>query len=303
MIKDSDIDNPVFVIGTGRSGVTPLMDLIVYHKEFAWPSTYNNRFPKLLKLSYLSRIVEWPVLNTKLKYMRFMPKCSEAYNLFNSLYHGFRRPYRDLIKDDVTKIVREKIRNTVTEIMRYHGKYRFIEEYAGWSRIDFFREIFPNAKFIHVVRDGRAVVNSLTQVGYWRGWGGQHNWRWGPLNEDYRRILEEHNNSFLILAALQWKLLTNNIEQKGSLLPKGHFLTIKHEDRINDPRKIAEKCIQFCGLDHKDENFQNHLNTVRIIDTNNETFRIRPWKQCFTKIQISRITNVLESDLKYFNYI
>jgi len=34
----------------------------------------------------------------------------------------------------------------------------FIHKYTGWSRIAFFKEIFPEARFVHVIRDGRAVA-------------------------------------------------------------------------------------------------------------------------------------------------
>ena len=60
--------------------------------------------------------------------------------------------------------------------MKYQGKREFIAEYSGWSRIAFFNEIFPHCRFIHIVRDGRAVANSLLNVSYWKGWEGIHKW-------------------------------------------------------------------------------------------------------------------------------
>ena len=81
--------NNTFVIGTGRSGLTPLMDLIAYHNDFAWPSQYSNLFPKIYYFSFLSRVVELPFINSIIKYKKVIPKHDETFNLWKSLYKGF----------------------------------------------------------------------------------------------------------------------------------------------------------------------------------------------------------------------
>ena len=45
---------------------------------------------------------------------------------------------------------------------RSHGKARFVNKHPRNSvRIDYLRRVFPDARFIHVIRDGRAVVSSI----------------------------------------------------------------------------------------------------------------------------------------------
>jgi len=43
-------------------------------------------------------------------------------------------------------------------------------------RIGFLQAIFPDAKFIHIVRDGCAVANSRMNAPFWKGWQGLNTW-------------------------------------------------------------------------------------------------------------------------------
>jgi len=303
-MKDQiNIDNPVFVMGTGRCGLSPLMDLVSYHKAFAWPSQYNNRRPGDYRISFLSRIVDLPWINgSRLKHRKF-PKHFEAFPLWNNLFLGFRRPFRDLVADDVTPQVRKKFRNAVYSMMKYQGKTRFIAEYSGWSRIDFMKAIFPEAQFIHIVRDGRAVANSLTNVSYWEGWEGVYKWRWGIPSQELLAKLEKYDSSFLAVAALQWKLIINNIIEKSNLLPPKDILLVRYEDLVKEPYKEAYRCIEFCGLEKDCPKFKKHLMTVKIVNANQQKFRIPSWRDNMSQKQIDMLNDLLEDELIYFNYL
>jgi hypothetical protein len=219
------------------------------------------------------------------------------------LFRGFRRPFRDLYDFDVTNTTKDRFRTTIRNIMKYQGKNHFIAEYSGWSRIGFFNEIFSECKFIHIIRDGRAVANSLNDVFYWLGWEGIHKWRWGILPDDLFQIWERYNYSFLALAAIQWKVLINNIHEQSKNISSNRFLTIRYEDLVNNPVSIANQCVNFMGLDCGLKNFSNHLKKVKIIDANNETFRIPSWKQSLKKEHIDMLNDILREELDKFSYI
>ena len=294
--------NPTFVIGTGRCGLTPLMDLISYHKSLSWPSQYNAYNPNFYSLSFLSRIHDISIVSSLLKFKRYIPKHSEAYTFWNSLFLGFRRPFRDLEAHDVMPNVEEKFHNAIGKLMKYQGKEQFIAEYSGWSRIAFFNEIFPHCRFIHIVRDGRAVANSLLNVSYWKGWEGIHKWRWGVPDNELLGILDKYNYSYIALAAIQWKILVNNIMHKSKILSQDRFLTVRYEDMVNDPLEIANKCIDFIGVGRDFESFQKHLRRVKIIDANNNYFRIPSWRESLSANQIHILNDILKKELDHFSY-
>jgi len=294
---------PTFVIGTGRSGLTPLMDLISYHPDLSWPSQYNNKFPNKYYLSYLSRIVGLPLFNSKFKFLNFVPTHSESYDLWNSLFNGFRRPFRDLYKFDVDSITKNKFKKAVQLIMKYQGKDHFIAEYSGWSRIGFFNEIFPECKFIHIIRDGRAVANSLNNVYYWLGWEGIYKWRWGILSDELFNIWKNNNYSFVALAAIQWKILVNNIADNSKIVSSKRFLTIRYEDMVAAPISTANQCLEFLELDTSNKKYINHVKNVKIFDANNEEFRIPSWKNTYTSDQIDMINIILRDELTEYSYL
>ena len=301
----NNFDNhPIFIIGTGRSGLTPLMNLIAYHKAFAWPSQYNDRWPGIPQMSILSRLVEIAPFSSRLKFTSFIiPTHVESYELWNSCFYGFKEPFRDLVAEDVTFHVKLQFQNTVDNILKYHGKNKFIAEYSGWSRIEFIRDIFPNAKFIHIVRDGRAVAHSLTNVEWWNGWQGVYNWRWGIPKQDLLEKVEKYGHSFLALGAIHWKILINNILDKSHLLPTEDLLVIRYEDLVKDPLAETNRCLEFCGVDKGCPKFKRHYSTVKIVDANKKKFRIPPWKENLNQKQIDMLNDLLEEELTELNYL
>jgi hypothetical protein len=302
---DPRIDRPLFVIGTGRSGLTPLLDLIAYHPGFGWLSQYNARWPARRELSRLSRLVEVPGLRGRLKFrlLPYVPTHDESYPFWNALFRGFGRPVRDLEAEDVTPLVRARTRRAVAEVLRHHGKERFVAEYSGWSRVGFMKEIFPDARFIHILRDGRAVANSLVHVDWWQGWEGVYRWRLGPLPSELMETWEKHGRSFLALAGLYWKILVNNIAEKTAALPAGDFLLVRYEDLVRDPPGKAAECIAFAGLDPEDRRFRRHLPSVRIVDANSVTLNIPSWRDNMGPDQASMLEEVLGEELARYGYL
>ena len=297
------IDRPVFVIGTGRSGLTPLMDLIAYHRAFGWPSQYNERWPRFPRVSALSRIVEVPPFDRRLKLRRGVPKHTEAYPLWNACFPGFAEPFRDLVAEDATPYAERRFRHAVGQILAHQRKPRFIAEYSGWSRIGFLRAIFPDARFIHIVRDGRAVAHSYTTVDWWNGWEGVYRWRLGLPDPETMGKLSGYGDSFLALAAVYWKILVRNISEAGRGLPEGDFLQVRYEDLVADPSKEARRCIEFAGLDAEDVRFTRHLRTVRIVDANRTQMRIPPWREAIDERQIAMFADLAGEELAEFHYL
>jgi sulfotransferase family protein len=296
-----EIDAPIFIVSSGRSGSTRLMDLVAYHGAFAWPSQYNDRFPTTPQVSVLSRVTDVPVLNSRVKYLRRVPKPTEPYDLWNSVFPGFSEPFRDLTADDVTPRVRELLRRQVQEIMRYQGKDRFIAKYTGWSRIGFVREIFPDARFVHIVRDGRAVAHSYLNVPWWKGWEGVYRWQWGLPDQRTADRLARYTQSFLGLAALNWLMLVDNIDRAGRELLGDAFLTVRYEDLVRDPRAEIGRCLEFCDL-QMDAPFERHLSTIDLVDANSRAYRIPPWRTDLKPGQIEMLNDVLGEALAWFGY-
>jgi len=298
------VDRPIFVIGTGRCGSTTLMDLIAYHPAFAWASQYTARRPFTDRAAILSRAVELPIVGSRARFARLMPKHAENYEQWNRCFPGFAEPFRDLVANDVTPRVRQRFRTTVEAICKYQQKARFMTKYTGWSRIEFIRSIFPDARFIHLVRDGRAVAYSFTTMPWWDGWAGPNRSRWSTLNGDMYEALARYDQSFLALAAVQWSTLINNICAKSELLPIDDQLLLRYEDVVRDPIGAARQCVVFAGEDDSDQRFASHLRIAAPRIVNSDVGPTPPpWKQNLSREQIDMIDDICGKELVRFGYL
>jgi omega-hydroxy-beta-dihydromenaquinone-9 sulfotransferase len=125
----------------------------------------------------------------------------------------------------------------------------FLHKYTGWPRTGFVREIFPDARFINVTRDGRAVVASVLRTSWWKGHLGPEAWQWGPLPPAYAADWEASGRSFPVLAAQCWKILMDAFADARELVPADQWMDVRFEDVVADPHGRLKEMLVFAGLD------------------------------------------------------
>jgi hypothetical protein len=240
---------PDFVVGTGRCGSTFVHEVLARHEAFGFVANIEDNLPWLNRLGrFNSALYRSPLgRHTAKGGLRFAP--SEAYQLIGrEVSPIYVRPARDLRADDVTPWLAERFQRFFGERAQAQGKARFTHKYTGWSRIGFFDAIFPAARFVHVVRDGRAVVNSWLQMPWWDGYSGPESWLWGALAPEESERWNDANRSFALLGAIGWRRLMESYDQAGSSLPAGRILTLRHEDVLARPRDSFVQLLDFLAL-------------------------------------------------------
>lgn len=241
-----DLVKPVIIIGTGRCGSTLLHTMMSMHPRVAWLSTACARWPTHPGRNRLVlHLVDLPIMGRPVATLA-VP--TEPYPFWEEMAKGFSEPIRDLTSKDVTEHTRTAVQAGLQSMLT-RDRERLVAKITGWSRIGYLGEILPDAIFVHVIRDPRAVVNSLLQAGFWRGWRGPENWRWGQLPPALQEEWDDSNRSFVILAALQWKILVDAIEKAKRDLPPERFLEVRYEDLISAPVAELERIMMGCDLD------------------------------------------------------
>ena len=239
----------VFVVGTGRCGSTMVEEVLARHSDAGflsnledrsgigvWARRWNNQIYQLVP----------PTLTRKGR-LRFAP--SEGYRVLDrEVSTILSRPFRDLTAADVTPWLAARTRTFFDRCAAIQGRPVFLHKFTGWPRAGFLAGIFPEAKFIHVVRDGRAVANSWLQMDWWEGFNGPDHWQWGPLPAAYLSEWRESGFSFPVLAGLLWKLLIDAHDAAAATLPPGRWLEVRYEDVVESPAKAFATMLEFAGL-------------------------------------------------------
>lgn len=241
-----EIERPVLVVSAGRSGSSIFHRILTHHPDACWlPRGCDDDPGDMARFRPIFRAVDLPLLGRLLR-RRYGPV--EGYGFWDHHFPGFSRSFRDLRRDDVTPHARESIRSALAGLLTGQ-RDRLVLKVTGWPRVGFLAEVFPDARFVHIVRDGRSVAASLLRVPWWKGWEGPENWRFGPLTPEEAELWRGFDRSFVALAGIEWNRIMEAMERSRDLVPSRDWHTIRYEDLCRNPREEFERVLEFAELD------------------------------------------------------
>jgi hypothetical protein len=193
--------DPIIVYGAPRSGTTYLCELVNQHPDvfisqevciFAWA---------------------WDAVDFSVS--------GEGYN------DRFVEIYLPQFVEALTDWLRAFIRSFYDSLGRgaYHWGDKWPHYARSMDRLAFIVRLFPDARFIHIVRDGRDVVASLLKT----GWG---------IDFD--------------LAHELWITHVTNGASFGRALRDSQYFELRYEDLITDEEAMASRIVQFLDVPFDD---------------------------------------------------
>jgi hypothetical protein len=280
-------DTPFFcIIGAGRSGTTLLRAMLCRHPEVCIPpeleavGTLAQDYLRINALPWdalsrlcMSRVVahpdfaHWKLDGADLltRASRLPPAQRGLDQLLGTVYTAYRdqhRPGARLIGDKTP----------------LHTMY-----------LDWVDAIFPDARFIHLLRDGRAVVESFVR-------------HWGDLADPQS----------LLKGCSIWQERVRRAHRFCRSRPPGRAVEIRYEDLVQDPEPVLRRIAELLDLtfrpemlEHRDESSDlgdtsaPHMATLAqplLKDLNSR------WRQLPEEHQ-RLITRTLEDDLRTFGDI
>ncbi|EAQ03072.1 hypothetical protein OB2597_13048 [Pseudooceanicola batsensis HTCC2597] len=251
---------PVVIIGAGRSGTNALRDALTALPEF----------------------LTWP--------------CDEINPIWR---HGnLDHPNDEIPPEKATPGVRRYIRNAFARIWRQQGRAPFVVEKtcANSLRVPFVDRVLPEARYIHIRRDGYDVVASAQKR--WRGefelprlpyflakaryapasdlpryalsalrhriavrmGRRDHLGTWGPRFAG----IEDHAGAPLEeIVARQWAACVGRSRAAFAEMPEGKVLDLAYEDFVQDPAPTLERITAWLGAPARSEEIATAAATVR----------------------------------------
>lgn len=232
----------VFIIGAPRSGTNMLRDVVTaFDGAETWPCD---------EINYILR-------------------------------HGnLRHPSDEFSEEQATKQVTSYLSKTFEKYAKEFGAKILVEKTCANSlRVPFLNAVFPNAKYIFIVRDGVDATGSaklrwtakldfsyilekvrfvpLTDLPYY---GIRYFWArihkafskekrlafWGPSLENMYGILAKH--SLNEVCAIQWQQCVEKADAALNELPVEKVYRLKYEAFVNDPVDELARLLDFIGI-------------------------------------------------------
>ena len=289
---------PIFIVGAGRSGSTAFHHAFARHPDVSWVSKILDVAPRAeFANQAVLRALDLPVIGSAINRLVIEPgrlKPSEAYPFWERHAPGFSEPFRDLVAADLTERTRAQLVDAVERLV-VPGRPVPLIKITGWPRMRYLHAAFPEARFVHVVRDGRAVVNSILQVDFWDGWRGTKGWRGLELTDEQAKRWDASGQSFVTLAAMELSDMLDAMVEARAEIPSELFHELRYEDLCADPGTTFDAVLDFCDLEQSPR-FSRVVDEFGFRTTNDK------WRRDLTPPQQRLLEEELEPHLRRWGY-
>ena len=246
---------PVFLLGPARSGTSLLYKALCLHPAAGYISNYVRRAPWLPELAVLNRVAS---ARTAARRQLWFGADSNAY-VYNRARGIGERVFPAPVEGEtlfawcgVTQYPGQtgrprpeqvaRLRSSLPRLLRASGGSVLVNKrIANNRRVPLLLEAFPRARFVRLVRDGRAVALSLSQVNWWLDdqvwWAGTTPREWARRGGDPWEI-----------CARNWVEEVREIEQGLAAVPPAQVFSTSYEEFVADPHRTLADVAGFAGL-------------------------------------------------------
>ena len=184
---------PIFVVGSPRSGTSIISQAIDAHPRIFCPYWETGLFVRYQDM--LDGQLVW-----SMKQKNAMP----------------------LARRDFIDWIRRSLEDLMLRFAAASGKERWCEKTpAHVFHMGLIAEVFPDAQFVHMVRNGREVVRSLMQM------------EWAPRSSMW--------------SVRRWVDSVRAGRKIGAALPASQYIEIRYEDLLASPRETLQHLCAFLG--------------------------------------------------------
>jgi len=289
------IEKPIIFIGTGRSGTTVISEIIMRHRELAFPSNYQQVFFMIPEINLMRNIFDnklWRMhgqkkqLNKVNILNRYIFKQDEAYKMWEYITGkniDFSRGF--LVNKKGTKKIINYIHSYFQKMIKYQNRARLTFKITGPSRMEYLLSIFPDAYFIILKRKPIPTISSFLKVNFWKSRGLKQLWWSGVYSDKEKKWVNEYKGDPLWLTTFQIKKIYEITELECKKC-NPNYIEVNYEDFVKKPKEEILRILDFVNLD-VDNACLKYLKDNEIYNRN------KPDSEYFNKGELEKINHVL----------
>jgi omega-hydroxy-beta-dihydromenaquinone-9 sulfotransferase len=240
-------DSPLFILGHWRSGTTMLHEMFQEDRRFASPTTYQCFAPWHFLLTQKAMLSVGNFLLPERRPMDNMragwqlPQ-EDEFALMNlgapSTYLSMAFPNGEppmmaaLTMDDLSeKDLRywQSCFEWFLKILTYHyNKQLILKSPPHTGRLGLLRKMYPDAKFVHIVRDPRSLFPST-----------KHLWRALASAQSFQKPCSEETLDAFVIESMH--RLYRDFDKNRAGLPDNQFVEVRYEELVKEPVANMER--------------------------------------------------------------
>lgn len=268
LLGESMDNRPIFIVGMNGSGTTMLNDCLGNH-----PNLYA--FPRETRILpyYINNMHKYGDLNNLANRRKLSRDLGNAFAFRKA--NGNKQVVlndQDLSKPGFANVVD----SLYTYFSKPKGKIRWVDKSPMYvNHIGLLANFFPNAKFIHIYRDGREVAQSF-----------HRRWKKNPAHSIFK-----------------WKKVIQQGHRDGLRLGTKRYIEIKYENLTHRPEYTMKLLCRFLDIDFypvmlisKGSQMEDSIKTNKIVENSGK------WKTYFSSSTIKKLENIAGKQLEKLGY-
>ena len=272
MSTEPEIRKPVFIVGCPRSGTTTLYRRLAKHPDLAWISNVTKKAPSSIPLTRLLLMVRKEQHPTEAK---------RIWRRYATADHDARG------REDATPKTAAYLHKVVRNHLKMFGKPRFPNKCPRNSvRMPFLNAVFPDAYFVHIIRDGRAVANSILRARI--NHGGAY---WACEPPGWQGLLEK---PLLEACGLQWKMIVEHALETAKSIPPERYMEVRYEEMCDRPEEVFRAVSEKVELEWDDAVLRELVSDIK-----SRNFK---WRENFKPDEIEMLNGLLGNTLVRLGY-
>lgn len=271
-----EIKEPIFILAPARSGTTIFYNLFTRHKNTCFPEHFIDKY---WNTSWKFRFIPIMVKQQMIRYkIRPLPHEGRFWRKFHSF-----STYLD--ERSISLNEKKYIFSAIKAEMKAFKAERFVDRvHDHMLQIRFLNALFPDAFYIVLSRDPRAIVNSQYTLM-------KKDWNLSYNKETYGDVITKFGKGESLLddCINYYKYYTSTMK-KDLLIVKSRTIEVKYEKFVNNPRVELKKIFNFTNLEWYDD-LENQIPDILELKNNQKWLQLPESEK-----------NILQKEFRDYDY-